>query len=296
MELVDYVRIAEPAAVASEASQLLETLHPEAGKELFLRAFDDTVDLFAGRMPGFRACNTPYHDLNHTLQTVQATARLLHGMQQVHCTPLDPRDNELLLAAALLHDSGYIQADADPEGTGAKYTVDHVDRSVAFLEAYFRRRGLEPAAAESAGRSIRCTDLGQEIDELPFQDEPERLMGCILGSADLLGQLADVEYVEKLGDLYLEFVEGGITEFSSQLDLLRKTNQFIRFVQFRLEKHLGDVRRFMRPHFLARHGLDQDVYGELVQKNMDAVSRLLEEQTELQRWLRRTGGLQPEDV
>ncbi len=292
MDLVRHVRIAQPAAVGREASELLASLHPAQSVEMFGRVFDDTLDLFAGRMPGRRACNTPYHDLEHTLQALLAATRLLHGMQQSHCRLLDPQDNELLLAAALLHDAGYIQAELDGEGTGAKYTTVHVQRSVEFARDYLRGLGLSGASIQSVQNCIRCTDLSEEIDELPFRDEAEGLLGRILGSADLLGQLADVAYVEKLGRLYQEFVEGGVTEFSSEVDLLRKTTRFIRFVEFRLEKHLGNVRRFMRRHFQVRHGLDVDVYGELVRENVRTVARLLEEPAGLERWLARVRGSQ----
>ena len=43
------------------------------------RAFDDMKALFAGRYPGYLACDTLYHDLRHTLDMTLATARLIDG-------------------------------------------------------------------------------------------------------------------------------------------------------------------------------------------------------------------------
>ena len=101
------------------------------------------VKLFRGNYPGYQKCNTWYHDLKHTTDCLLAMARLLHGAS-LNGLPLPDRDVVLGLTAALFHDTGYIQAEDDLEGTGAKYTLVHVERSVAFMEKYFARPAFPP--------------------------------------------------------------------------------------------------------------------------------------------------------
>ena len=54
---------------------------------------------------------------------------------------------------------------------------------------------------------IRCTGVNVKLDTIQFQDEAERITGFSLGTADLLGQMAAADYVDKLPVLYSEFAE-----------------------------------------------------------------------------------------
>ena len=76
-----------------------------------------------------------------------------------------------------------------------------------------------------------------------------RLVGSLLGSADIIAQMSDRCYLEKCRDrLYPEFVAGGITRkkthngevvvFESPEDLLRKTPSFYQNASKRLDKDL----------------------------------------------------------
>lgn len=89
------------------------------------------TDLFYGSFHGYQACNTEYHDFNHTCDVFCATVRMYDGAySQGHIL-----NKELLLdtcTAAMLHDVGYIQESNDTTGTGAKHTKTHVTRSIAF--------------------------------------------------------------------------------------------------------------------------------------------------------------------
>ncbi len=50
--------------------------------------FDDVVSLFQGRFPGYKACDTPYHNLRHTTDVFLGMARLVHGVRRVSRTAL----------------------------------------------------------------------------------------------------------------------------------------------------------------------------------------------------------------
>src|ERR1700753_1428815 len=67
-------------------------------------------DLFHGKNPEFQPCDTAFHDFDHTMQATAAVADLLtaHRQKPVIAT-LKQRDWELTIAAAILHDTGYLK-------------------------------------------------------------------------------------------------------------------------------------------------------------------------------------------
>ncbi|MFH0911173.1 MAG: HD domain-containing protein [Planctomycetota bacterium] len=223
--------------------------------------YNDVLRLFAGQYPGYRACNTVYHDLRHTTDTLLAMARLLHGATAAGERVTD-RAIQLGLIAALLHDTGYIQESDDTEGTGAKYTDMHVERSIRFAGAYLDARGFPEADRAFCRHVILCTELIEE-DEVPEPPSAEAdLLGKMLATADLLGQMATRTYLEKLLFLFYEFQEGRVGRYKSEFDLLEQTLDFCQYATERLESRLGGVHRFMREHFRARWGLEEDPYAE----------------------------------
>ena len=87
----------------------------------------------SGNYLDYQAIDAHYHDLEHTLQGILCMARLLRGRQAQGQEPkLTQRMFELGMLAILLHDTGYLKKRGDNEGTGAKYTLTHVDRSIQF--------------------------------------------------------------------------------------------------------------------------------------------------------------------
>src|SRR5204863_3411249 len=99
------------------------------------------------------------------------------------------------------------------------------------------------------------------LSVIPFANEMEKVLGYALGTADLLGQMAADDYVEKLPLLYSEFAEAirhskdkphFISMFSSAQDLMQKTPNFWeKFVQVKLNRDFGGVYRFLNdpyPH------------------------------------------------
>jgi len=204
-----------------------------------------------------------------------AMARLLHGASLNDC-PLLARDVTLGLIAALFHDTGYIQSEDDLEGTGAKYTLVHVARSVAFMKEYFRQAGFSSKDLDYCRCCVQCTGLEIRIENLRFESACHREAGWILGTADLLGQMADQTYLTKLPFLYREFAEAHVPGFESELDLLRKTPAFWDFTQFRLNSELGNVHRYMLNHFRAWWGLNRDVSRESIEENITYLKFILE--------------------
>lgn len=121
-----YINSAEK--VFEEVKTILCLISPHFNLQPLSSAFDIAVSLFEGKYPGYQPCNTKYHDLNHTVSVFLATARLIHGAV-INGKIFSKQHITLGLIAALFHDGGYIQENADTKGTGAKYTKIHVRRS-----------------------------------------------------------------------------------------------------------------------------------------------------------------------
>lgn len=204
---------------------------------------------------------------------------------------VDPGFLLLGLICSLFHDVGLIQKQEEREGTGARFTLGHEERSILFVRSYFREHDLPAALSEDCAQIIGCTIVALDPSEIYFRSQESELIGQILGSADLIAQMADRLYLEKLLYLYREFQEGGVPGFSSEFDLLRKTQSFYENVsRRRLEEGLGNVCACMRLHFRDRFGEDRDFYQEGIDKNIRYLQEtVLQYETDYRCMLRRAG-------
>ena len=257
-----------PPAVLNEVKEILRRISSGFNTVAIDHVFDDANRLYNGIYPGYRACNTGYHDLRHANDTFLAMARLIHGAV-IDGEQLTERQITLGLIAAIFHDVGYIQEKSDRQGTGAKYTAIHEQRSMDFLSRHGTKYGLSPEEI-AAGRTIMlCTDLDVDIADLSFASYQIELLGKMLGAADLMAQLADPMYLEKLQFLYREFRESGMGNYESELDILQKAVVFYDIFDHRIQTKLGAVDRFMGLHFHSRWGMRGNLYQEMIirQKN-----------------------------
>jgi hypothetical protein len=246
----------DPSAVAAEVQATYRELFPE-GDPLFVpRAFAWTTECFTGKHPDYQAIDARYHDLEHTMQGTLCFGRLLRARRRVNAHPeLPQRLFELGLLAMLFHDTGYLKRRDDLSGTGAKYTVTHVSRSAEFAAVLLAEKGFNPTDVEAVQNMIRCTGVDAALKGIPFHDDPEKIVGHALGTADLLGQMAADDYVEKLPVLYSEFAEATefskekthfIALFTSAYDLLKRTPTFWEnYVRLKLERDFGGLYRFL---------------------------------------------------
>jgi hypothetical protein len=171
------------------------------------------------------------------MQGVLCMGRLMRRRHHQPTEPrLTPRMMELGLLAMLTHDTGYLKKRDDTEGTGAKYTLIHVDRSIEFAGELMRARGFAAEEIVAVQNMVRCTGVNVKLEGVQFQSPLERTVGFALGTADLLGQMAAPDYVDKLPTLYAEFAEAARSStdgrmkaggfFSSAEDLMHKTPLF----------------------------------------------------------------------
>jgi len=273
-QLCRLVNMDDPYCVFGEVKTIVSAIYPEFDFETVERVFADVINLFNGNYPGYRKCNTRYHNLKHTTDAMLAMTRLMHGA--VLAGKLISRDNIFLgIVSALLHDTGYIQEAHDTEGTGAQYTLVHITRSIEFMKGYFRSQEWASLNVQSGEAILCCTGLNAKIDEILFESGEVVLLGKMMGSADLLGQMADSTYLEKLPALYQEFVEGQVSGYGSELDLLKTTPSFYRIVQQRFAGEFSGVNRFMTDHFRERWGIEDDLYQEAIEENVRRLEYIL---------------------
>jgi hypothetical protein len=165
----------------------------------------------------------------------------------------------LVMLAILLHDTGYLKTKDDLEGTGAKYTITHVARSAEFARQFLSEKGFGPGEIQSVQNMISCTGVTARMGAIPFHSELERVLGASLATADLVGQMAADDYVDKLPVLYAEFAEAVqfsgdrqhfVASFSDASDLIVKTPLFWeKLVKPKLEKDFGGLYRFLSDPF-----------------------------------------------
>jgi hypothetical protein len=280
----------DPARVMEEVRRTVSLLDPDFDLSPVEELHADVARLFRGEYPDFQPCNTEYHDFKHTTDTLLAMARLMHGAS-VRGTVFTERGVILGLSSALFHDTGYIQEREDREGTGAKYTLNHIGRSIEFSGRYLREHGRPAEDQVFCRNCLLCTGFSTKPGDIAFQSEEERITGWMLGSADLLGQMADRVYLEKLLFLYREFREGNIPGFGSEYDLLEKTLSFYETTRRRMETDFGNVQEYMRPHFAVRWNLDRDLYRESMQRNAEYLERMILNAEDRYRDHLRRGGL-----
>ena len=232
--------------------------------------------LYEGEFPGYRACNTKYHNFSHSIDTLLASVRLMDGYNLVN-TPLPVDLSVKLMVSSLLHDTGYIQESWDREGTGGKYTSTHVARSVQFLSKHNKIFRIGADDVRTMGNMIWCTDLAVKTDSIDFSGQEEKTAGFILGTADLLCQMSDRAYMEKLIYLFEEFKEGGVPGFDVEYDIIRKTVDFYGFMKVRFVETLSDVRMYAQNHFRKRFSIDQNLYKEAIERHMAYLREIIKD-------------------
>jgi hypothetical protein len=226
----------EPSLVEAEVQKAYLEMFPQGDRKYIPMIFQWAGGWFGGGYMDYQPIDAHYHDLEHTMQGILCMAQLLRGRAaRGHEPQLTQHMFELGMLAILMHDTGYLKHRGDNEGTGAKYTLTHVDRSIEFAGEFMVMHDYPIEEILSVQNMIRCTGVNVKLDVIQFQNEQERIIGFSLGTADLLGQMAAEDYVDKLPILYLEFAEaashsadkmraGGF--FSSAEDLLQKTPMF----------------------------------------------------------------------
>jgi hypothetical protein len=285
-DVTNRINTTDPVCVKLEVDRIFRSLYSRPNAATLNRAFDDMVRLYRGEFPGYAKCDTGYHDMQHVLEVTLAMARLLDGYERSRgedTRHIPERLFELGVICALYHDIGYIRRVGDTKHrNGAEYTRIHVSRGARFLRNYMPLIGM-PEYADIAGQIVHFTGYERPVASIRVPDPIFKLLGSLLGSADIIAQMSDRCYLEKCRDrLYPEFVAGGIARtrsdrgeeivlFESAEDLLRKTPRFYENASHRLDVDLGGAYRFAQTHFGG-----PNLYMEAVKQNIRFVEKSAE--------------------
>jgi len=283
-DVTDRICTTDLKQVSAEVLRLYRGLYNGTPAHSIGRAFNDLGRLYGGDHPDYLPCDTAYHDIQHVLDVTLAMARLMDGYQRSRkATRSRANDSPALPAAcfslgvttALFHDFGYLRKRGDRRHRyGAEYTLTHVSRGSHHLQHYLPKIGLK-RYANAGATLVHYTGYERRAETIPLENKLLRRLGHMLGTADIIAQMADRCYLEKCRDrLYPEFVLGGLAKkrlpggrtqvlFSSGDDLVRKTPGFYMNAAKRLDLQLARAYEYAERHFEG-----QNLYLEEMQKNV----------------------------
>lgn len=278
------------SSVNREVGRIFCELFPNAGTQLLDKCFSDVVQLYRGENPNYRACDTAYHDLQHVMEVSLAMARLMDGYERSRkdAESIGPRLFAFGVVTALLHDVGYLRHVNDSRhDNGAQYTPVHVSRGAKFIQRYMGDIGMSELAP-AAREIVHFTGYERPASRIQVPDIKFRMLGHMLGTADIIAQMADRCYLEKCRDrLFPEFVQGGLASnganaaedqrsgilFTSVEELIGKTPRFYKTASARLNEQLGEAHLYVQNHFNGRNP-----YFEEMDKNVQYASKVASEQ------------------
>lgn len=204
-------------------------------------------------MEALLQCDCPYHDIQHTMLVTDAGQTILKG-RQLAKGDLSSDDWLQAVVALLFHDIGYLRSllnqdtrtscviDASgnrvepPAGaTDAFMTPYHVDRGSMYIQERFARDSNIDVPTVTA--CIEMTRFPVPSDKA--HADTDTLPGLVR-AADLIGQIADPQYLQKLSRLFTEFVEIGEAERGGFTHPEALRNGFPEFFYNRVYPYIGD--------------------------------------------------------
>jgi hypothetical protein len=205
--------------------------------------------------------DAPYHDLNHTVMVTSVGQQILRG-RHICEGGVTPREWLHFIVSLLCHDIGYVRGVCRGDGNGryvtniagdtasipegstdAAMTPFHVARSKLFVRERFGKVALTRLDTMEIEANIEHTRFPVPKDE---QHASAGDYPGLLRAADLIGQLADINYLRKTAALFTEFRETGISEvlkYNSAADLRANYPQF--FWQA-VRPYIGDALRYLQ--------------------------------------------------
>lgn len=202
-----------------------------------LEVSNSSIIAWAGRMAleHFANSDALYHNMEHTIMVTLVGQEILRG-KHLREGGVSPRDWLNFIISLLCHDIGHIRGicrdDRDgyyttgiknqmvtlPEGaTDASMSPYHVDRGKLFIRERFGGHPVIDAEVIAANIELTRFPVPDDSDHQNTSSYPG-----LVRAADLIGQLADPNYLRKLPALFYEFQETGINKqlgYKSPFDL-----------------------------------------------------------------------------
>jgi len=258
--------------------EVAATDYPTATPRL-QQLFADLVDLYSGRWPAYQECQVGYHTLSHALDVALSTTRMIVGWNK--STYEEQAIEEYLflagVTASAFHDAGFIKDRGDTVGSGGKYTHTHVPRSMEMARHYLTSNNWPDQITELVTAMISLTEFHTQPDLAGlFGKYQEEAVACMVATSDLVAQMADVDYMERINNLFEEFHEAyehegreelakrGVHIFNSAQEMIDGTIAFYEcFVLPRL-KGLGRMDQYLITFF----GEGRNPYLENITANL----------------------------
>lgn len=250
----------------------------------------DVVDLYAGHWPNYEACQVGYHTIGHCTDVALLSARAMVGWNRTEAPPFTPEHFMMAVAAALFHDSGYIKDRGDDQGHGGKYTFSHVERSKRILADYVRGKDWSEMAIVETVSLLDATEFSHPPElESRYPAAVTRRLACILGTADLIAQMSDVNYMANIKNLFKEFEEAyeffgreelerqGCRVYGSATEMLNETVGFYEHTVLPRLRHFGRMDRYL----IAFFGDGRNPYLENITANL--AGQILSKEVQWQR-------------
>lgn len=204
-------------------------------------------------------CDCPYHDVNHTIFVTDVGFAILKGRILLR-GDVDASDWLHAVVAMLFHDIGFLRGilAGDREGTyvidtnGATIKVPqgatdaslnphHVTRSCMYIRERFGP--IDAINVEIIARHIEQTRFPVP-QEHPYSELDT--LSALVRCADLIGQMADPDYVLKLSRLYQEFKETGIAEALGYTNAGQLRESYPQFFYKDVYPYIGDSLIYLR--------------------------------------------------
>jgi hypothetical protein len=225
-DVTNTVQVSSVAAVRRAVEELYTQTWPGVSTERLAAAFADFERLFNWASFPVTSAATPSTTTCSTRSTTRSRWRGCSRATSARMLPdqrLGAERGLLGIVVALFHDAGYIrQTDDTVHRNGAEFTRTHVGRSARFLARYLPTIGMAEWVPV-ATLIVHFTGYEMRFDQIRLDDPRDRKVGHLLGTADMMAQMADRCYLEKCRDrLYPEFVLGGVA-VSRQENILKVT-------------------------------------------------------------------------
>jgi hypothetical protein len=224
------------------------------------------------------------------MEGTEAVLRLLAAYdRRSDETKFSDRQWEIALVSILLHDTGYLKSRDDRDGSGAKFTSIHVGRGCFLAADLLPEFGFAKDEIRVVQQAICATALGAKMKQIGFRSRTEWLIGALVATGDLLGQMAAEDYPERLPGLYLELREAAVFSrlgkslaHQGLLELLSGTEKFFSdYVVKTLNEEWGGMHRWLE----AEDG--SNPYLERIRRNVSravAMGRALQGEVLISPW------------
>ncbi len=262
-----------------KAKEIWRRLYPDCNQGLWSTAWKFVVRVFRDGDANVQPCDCRYHNIEHTLRASLCYVHILEGAWRAQELP-EKKLASLGLIAVLFHDTGYLKDKKDQKGTGAKHTRHHPERSARFFRDWAMTVGMNSTDLKRVEKFINITDLINETSiGNQLLTDSENQIRYMVGSADLIGQIADPGYPFKLQDLFGEFQEATAHDPSLKCNfpdsyemLLRSTRGFYEhFVQELLNKEYRGICHLLK----ATDETADDFYAQSMERNIEYIDKMV---------------------